>query len=110
MANDEEPLSADQWASLAHQWGITPEQLPQAVRYLCVAILAASGDLQLVEIQYRHTGERHIFELRDPDLGSGLLWVDRPRGWDRTHETWAMADLLEALELFDDDDQEDQAA
>jgi len=78
--------------------GLSPVQLPQAVHYLYTILRATDGQLQRVEIQYRPAGERHVFRAIDPSDGDELVSTDRPQGWDRQRELWAMEDLRTSIE------------
>jgi hypothetical protein len=95
---DDDVLDIETWERIARRWGLTPAQLPQAVQYLKMELLASCGQLQRVEIQYRPDGERHVYRSTAANERGEVICIDRPRGWDRRNELAAMGDLCTVIE------------
>jgi hypothetical protein len=98
------PLFPRPWHQIAQRWGLAPDQLPQAVAYVCAVIRAANGTLELLEVQLGPEGERYVFRFREPALAGQRIVVERPRGWSEEREHLALGDVYVALQRGADDD------
>jgi hypothetical protein len=95
--------------TIARAWGLELEQLGTAIPYLRARLLEAEGQLELIEVQHRASGDKYIFSPIDPTLPTGHVGVDRPLGWSVVHEARALEDMREAIESGGEGEDEEAA-
>ena len=86
------------WRKLAGQWGLTLDQMPQAVRYLYALLLHEQGRFDLREVHVRPNGTSYIYQDRRPRSAPPFLSVTRPEPWGATREHLALQAMREMLE------------
>jgi len=101
----EVPPFSHAWRQIARRWGLPPDQLSQAVAYVCAVIRAADGTLEPIEVHLRPQGERYVFRFTDPALAGQRVEVDRPPDWSEESEYLALGDVYVALQCGADDTQ-----